>query len=143
MNIERLILQLKDDEGFSPVAFWDREQWTYGYGCKAPGEGSTITKAKADVLLNDEVINSMKDFMDIYSDCQENINDVRAEALVNMAFNLGKTKLLKFRKMNAAIRRDDWMEAASQAASSRWYAQVGKRAWRICKELATGEKGEA
>ena len=140
MNIERLIKTIKLDEGFSPVATWDNEQFSYGYGCKAPYEGAIISEEKAYILLNDEVLNAMKDFMDIYSDCQDNINDVRAEALVNMVFNLGKTKLLKFRKMNAAIRRNDWMEAAHQAVASAWYGQVGNRAKRIVKELATGEK---
>ena len=143
MNVERLIEQLKKDEGFSPVAFWDNEQMTIGYGTKAlPGE-KLITEQDAEVRLNDEALNSMKDFVSLYDDCQELINDVRAEALTNMAFNLGKTKLLKFRKMNAAIRRNEWMEAANQARQSRWYTQVGKRAVRIVKELATGEKEEA
>ena len=143
MNIERLIGQLKKDEGFSPIAFWDNEQWTYGYGCKAPHEGATISEKDAAILLNDEALEAMKDFMGLYDDCQELINDVRAEALTNMAFNLGKTKLLKFRKMNAAIRRNEWMEAAKQARLSNWYMQVGKRSERIAKELATGEKETA
>jgi GH24 family phage-related lysozyme (muramidase) len=140
MNIERLITQIKEDEGFSPYAFWDNEQWTFGYGCRAPHEGATITEEKASILLSDEVLESMKDFMDLYSDCQESINDVRAEALCNMTFNLGKTKMLKFRKMNAAIRHNDWIEAAYQAQESAWYGQVGKRSQRIVKELSTGEK---
>jgi GH24 family phage-related lysozyme (muramidase) len=142
MNIDRLIAQIKEDEGFTPVATWDREQFSYGYGCRAPHEGATITEPVASVLLNDEVLSAMKDFMDIYPDCQEDINDIRAEALVNMCFNLGKTKMLKFRKMNASIERNDWMGAAHQAVASDWYRQVGNRAKRIVKELATGEKEE-
>jgi len=139
MNIERLINCIKLDEGFSPVAYWDNEQWSVGYGCRGK-EGDVITETQADILLNDEILEAMKDFIDIYSDCQDNINDVRAEALVNMTFNLGKTKMLKFRKMNAAIRRNEWMEAANQARYSIWYGQVGRRSARIVKELATGEK---
>ena len=130
---------MKEDEGFSPVAFWDREQWTFGYGCKALGEGATITEGGAESLLLDELWEAVHDFEGIYHDCLENINDVRAEALVNMTFNLGKTKMLKFRKMNAAIHRGDWMEAAYQAQDSTWFTQVGKRAQRIVKELATGK----
>lgn len=140
MDLERLIATIKGDEGFSPYAFWDNDRWSFGYGCKAPGEGSFISEPAACTILADEVSKAIKDFEDIYSDCRGNINEVRAEALCNMAFNLGKTKLLKFRKMNAAIRRNDWMEAAHQAVASAWYGQVKKRAERICKELATGEK---
>ena len=51
MNIERIIERVKQEEGFRPVAYWDRKQWTYGYGCKAPGEGATITEPEAVKLL--------------------------------------------------------------------------------------------
>ena len=140
MDVERLINTIKLDEGFSPVAYFDNDQWSFGFGCKAPYEGAMISLHDAEALLADRVQLAIRDFEDIYSDCRDNINDVRAESLVNMCFNLGKTKMIKFRKMNAAIRRNDWMEAAHQAISSAWYGQVGNRAKRIVKELATGEK---
>jgi lysozyme len=139
MDIERLIRQLKSDEGFSPVAFWDNDQWSVGFGCRGV-EGQIITEPAASALLEEEMYEAIKDFENLYADCRDQINDVRAESLVNMCFNLGKTKMIKFRKMNAAIRRNDWMEAAHQAISSAWYGQVGNRAKRIVKELATGEK---
>jgi lysozyme len=142
MNIERLISQVKQDEGFSPVAFWDNEQFTIGYGTKALPNETLIDETQAELRLTDETQEAIKDFESLYSDCRENINDVRAEALVNMCFNLGKTKMLKFRKMNAAIRRNEWYGASVEAANSKWFTQVGKRAVRICRELATGEKEE-
>jgi len=51
--------------------------------------------------------------------------------LVNMMFNLGRTRLSKFRKMNAAIARQDWNEAGKEGRDSRWYKQVGQRAERL------------
>jgi lysozyme len=140
MNRTRLIAQLQVDEGFSPVAFWDNEQFSYGFGCRAEKVGDTITEEAALELLKAEAEEAIADFEDIYAHCRFKINDVRAEALCNMAFNLGKTKLMKFRKMNAAIGRNDWLEAAYQAQESAWYGQVGNRAKRIVKELSTGEK---
>ena len=140
MNINRLIEQIKKDEGFSPVAFWDNQQPTYGYGCRAEKVGDTITEAEAENLLWDEVEEAIKDFETLYYDCRDQINDVRAEALVNMMFNLGRTKMTKFRKMNHAIELDDWKEASLQAKQSDWYYQVGNRAKRICRELLTGVK---
>ena len=140
MNINRLINQIKKDEGFTPVAFWDNQQATYGYGCKAAKVGDTITEADAENLLWDEVEEAIRDFETLYYDCRDHINDVRAEALINMMFNLGRTKLAKFRKMNAAIELDDWKEASLQAKQSYWYYQVGNRAKRIVKELLTGVK---
>jgi lysozyme len=140
MDVERLINTIKLDEGFSPIAYFDNDQWSYGFGCKAPHGGAMISLHDAEALLADRVQLAIRDFEDIYADCREKINDIRAEALCSMAFNLGKTKLLKFRKMNAAIRRNDWIEAAHQAVASDWYGQVGDRAKRIVQELATGEK---
>ena len=140
MNINRLIEQIKKDEGFSPVAFWDRKQWTYGYGCKAPRKGATITEHEAEELLWDEIEEAIKDFETLYYDCRDHINDVRAEALINMTFNMGITVMRTFRKMNAAIELDDWKEASLQAKQSDWYYQVGNRAKRICRELLTGVK---
>jgi lysozyme len=143
MDIERIINRLMQDEGFSQNAYWDNEQYSYGFGCRAPHGSAVISYKEAASLLADEVQYAIKDFESIFRDCRENINEIRAEALVNMAFNLGKTKLLKFRKMIAAIRRNDWLEAAYQAQNSAWYGQVGNRAKRIVKELATGEVADA
>ena len=55
--------------------------------------------------------------------------------LVNMMFNLGRTRLSKFRKMNAAIARQDWNEAGKEGRDSRWYKQVGNRAERLMTRM--------
>lgn len=140
MDIERILKQLEADEGFSPCAYWDNDQWSYGFGCRAPHGSAVISYKEAKSLLEEEVQTAIKDFETVFSDCRDNFNEVREEALVNMLFNLGRTKVLKFRKMLSAIRRNDWMEAAYQAQQSLWYAQVGNRAKRIVRELATGKR---
>ena len=53
------------------------------------------------------------------------------EALLNMCYNLGITRLLKFKKMLAAIEADNPDEAYAQALDSKWARQVGQRAQRI------------
>ena|SRR3990167_9070010 len=70
----------------------------------------------------------------------------RQRALLNMAFNLGETRLRAFRQMwraigNALIAGEDetwWGEAAREALDSQWAKQVGARATRIAKTLETG-----
>ena len=140
MDINRLVAQIKKDEGFHSKAYFDNDQYSYGWGCKAPGPDATISEHDAEELLWDEIEEAIKDFETLYYDCRDHINDVRAEALVNMMFNLGRTKLTKFRRMNQAIELDDWKEASLQAKQSDWYYQVGNRAKRIVKELLTGVK---
>jgi len=59
-----------------------------------------------------------------------------------MLYNLGRTRFVKFRRMIRAIDRGDWLQAAYEAQESDWYKQVGKRAERIVKEIATGKREE-
>ena len=44
----------------------------------------------------------------------------RYNALVSMAFNLGRDGLQRFSKMSAAIACNDWEKAASEALNSVW-----------------------
>lgn len=131
-----IIEQLKKDEGFSAKAYFDKDQWTFGFGCKAPGPGATITPTEAAVKLSNRVEQSIAEFYEVFKGLD--INEVRQQALVNMLFNLGEGGVLKFKMMMAAIRSGDWPEAAEHARDSLWYQQVGKRAKRICYELENG-----
>ena len=143
MQIELIVSQLKKDEGFIPVPFWDNDQWTYGYGCKAPGPFATISKEEASVTLFRRAQAAVDDFYDIYAGCV--MTERREHALVNMCFNLGETKLRKFKRMNAAVRANDWEKAADEAKHSTWFEQLSiannqkeERAERIVRELKEG-----
>lgn len=47
--------------------------------------------------------------------------------LVNMAFNLGRHRLSKFKNMVTAVNEGNWNKAADEMVDSRWYNQVGHR----------------
>ena len=53
--------------------------------------------------------------------------------LVNMCFNLGATRLSKFKNMLAACRSYNWQEMARQMEDSRWFGQVGRRSIELQK----------
>jgi len=57
------------------------------------------------------------------------------EILVNMMFNMGRTRLSKFKKMHAAILEGNWTEAAKEGRDSLWYRQVTNRADRLMERL--------
>ena len=57
------------------------------------------------------------------------------EILVNMMFNMGRTRLSKFKKMHAAILEADWKTAAREGRDSLWYRQVTNRAERLIERL--------
>jgi lysozyme len=52
--------------------------------------------------------------------------------LIDMAFNLGY-RLKSFRKMFAALKRGDFIEAAKEMLDSRWARQVGHRAEELAE----------
>ena len=65
------------------------------------------------------------------------LDPIRAEALVNMALNLGN-RLGKFKLMLAAVGAKNWPEAKRQALDSRWAEQVGHRAVELADRLEKG-----
>jgi lysozyme len=60
-------------------------------------------------------------------------------ALINMNFNLGITKMNGFKKMIAALQAKDYTTAALEALDSRWANQVHKRANDIAVMIRTGK----
>lgn len=66
------------------------------------------------------------------------LTEPRQNVVASMVFNLGLAGFKKFKKMIAAIEKEDWTEAACQMIDSRWAAQVKKRA----VDLAVMMKGE-
>jgi lysozyme len=52
-----------------------------------------------------------------------------------MMFNMGRTRLSKFKMMIAAAESGDWKESAAQGRDSRWYKQVTNRAERLMSRL--------
>ena len=61
--------------------------------------------------------------------------EVIQHVLVNMCFNLGGTRLSKFKNMLAACRKHDWAEMARQMEDSRWFGQVGRRSIELQKQV--------
>lgn len=158
MDKDRLLQQLKDDEGFTPVAKWDNKQFSYGYGCKAPCAGAKISEPAAAQLLAQHIDQAIADFNRIFSADLGKFNDVRQEAFVNLIFNMGPgakghpengglcsfTNTLGFIFNNKDV--VPWQSVANGLKASLWFRQVGSsgappgRGNRIVAEVATGEK---
>lgn len=163
MNVQRIIDQLKIDEGFIAKAKWDVKQFSYGYGCRAPNGNATISEPAAAELLAQHVQDAIFDFKDVFGHHRTKMNDVRQEAFVNMVFNMGpgSTRNPKGGGMRSFVNTlalifdhpvPDWEAVAEALRHSKWYRQVRKsgdpdgpgpelgRGERICKEIETGVK---
>lgn len=134
------------DEGFKRFPYEDRT----GASARAREGAGFITIGVGRNLeahgISDEVILMMlqedidralgsaravfKDF-----DCWD---DARQHAVISMIFNLGLGGFLKFKKLVAALRDENWGGAADEAEDSRWYEQVKGRGKRIVKLLREG-----
>ena len=73
------------------------------------------------------------------------LDETRRAVVLNMAFNLGKPTLLKFKKFIGALSDDDYetaskeMVTGSNGGESKWASQVGKRAYELADQMRTGE----
>ena len=70
------------------------------------------------------------------------LNEARQMCLVDMGFNLGIPRLMKFKRMWEAIEREDFEWAASEMLNSRWANQVGGRADRLAKVKEDGDRSD-
>jgi len=60
-------------------------------------------------------------------------------ALINMCFNLGLTRLLGFKKMIKALEEKNYTKAALEALDSKWARQVPERAKDIAVQIRETE----
>ena len=137
-----LIDSIKLGEGFSATAYrCPTGRLTIGFGrCVDPDEpGTGITEAEAEMLLSNDLERfEVAAQRVVGDDTWSLLNQVRREALIEMAFNMGAGNLARFRRMLAALGEEAYAVAADEALSSRWAEQVGQRADRIADRIRTG-----
>ena len=132
MDKEQLVRDLIRDEGLKLEAYHDSKgHLTIGIGRLIdPGLGGRISKSEAMFMLTND-LEAIEKELDAKLDWWRELPDQVQRALFNMTFNLGFPRLSGFKKMLAALRVEDFEEAANQALDSLWARQVGLRARRI------------
>jgi lysozyme len=111
---------------------------TIGIGRNLDDRG--ISKAEAAVMFQNDLDGAVAE-LDRALPWWRELNAVRQEVLINMAFNLGMPGLLKFVNTLAAVQRGDYERAAKGMRVSLWARQVGSRAERLAREMETGTLG--
>lgn len=145
LTLQTLIADLRRDEGVRSMPYLDTEGVRtvgVGHNCQTKPLPNAWTYPLTDVqisyLLSDDIANMLED-LDHALPWWLNLNNERQLVLANMAFNLGITKLLLFRKALLAMRRGDYGEAADEMLNSKWAAQVKGRATRLAQKMRTGQ----
>ncbi len=142
MNYKVLSEQLIRHEGLRLKPYLDTVGKTsIGFGRNLSDMG--ITGTEAVFLLRNDIDNAYWDVMDVFGrDVFDGLGEVRQGVLINMLFNLGRPRFLTFVKMIAAVKKDDFEEAARQMKDSRWYRQVGCRAIELVWQMRHNEFGD-
>lgn len=137
--MEQLIEMLKIHEGVAYHAYkCTADKITIGVGRNIDSNGGLgLSDEEIDYLLTNDIMRCYKELgtFQWFVGLDEN----RQFAIVDMCFNLGLTRLLKFKNMISALQQEDWEEASAQALDSAWATQVGNRAQKIATILRTGE----
>jgi lysozyme len=111
-------------------------KWTIGVGRNISDNG--ITMREALFLLSNDIDTAVEDARALL-DCWDDLDDVRQMVIVDMAFNLGRSRLAEFRRMLAAVEQRRYERAADEMVDSKWYRQVGSRGARLESMMRTGE----
>lgn len=140
MSISNVKDQLKRDEGWSPCAYTDSEGYTtVGYGFMIDRrKGGRIPRDVADYWLDYE-INLVRQELEVLMDWVPQLDAVRQDVLVNMAYNMGVGNLLKFKKTLMYVKAGLFSNAAREMLNSRWAVQVKGRATRLSEQMRTGK----
>ena len=142
MTTDRLLEMLKRHEGVEKFAYrCSDNKITIGVGRNIDKEGGLgLDDDEIDYLLENDIDRVVSELDNEY-EWFSGLNEARQDAMVDISFNLGQTRLRAFKKALAAMSEGDWSEAADQFMDSRWSGQVGNRAKELTKMIRTGQYG--
>ena len=138
MNIELCKAEIKRHEGEVLEIYNDSLGYkTLGVGhlCQ-PNDpeyswevGTSVSQEVVDMYYEDDFDKHYKEAIHVFGSEEdfEKLPEVIQRVLVNMCFNLGGSRLSKFRNMLQACREHDWNRMAAEMQDSRWFTQVGRR----------------
>ena len=143
MNLYKLREELERDEGVKYEVYLDHLGYpTFGIGHLITDNDPEYGASLGTKIYNDRVQEAFEtDIETVLSDCErlyvqfEHLPEEVQLIIANMMFNMGYTRLSKFKGMKRGVDNRDWNEAADEMVDSRWYKQVTKRANRLVERM--------
>ena len=134
-----LIEQIKEDlvrhEGYVTEIYLDSENLpTFGIGHLVTENdmehtwpvGTPVTDERILQVFHDDCNAACTDASALFLNFSSHPENVQ-RVLVNMAFNLGRSRLGKFKNMITAVNEGNYSKAADEMVDSKWYRQVKRR----------------
>ena len=145
MDRQSVYEQLKIDEGVEYEIYKDHLGYpTFGVGhlvLKSDPEygadvGTPVSDDRVRECFERDLDTSVSECVALYGEQFEQWPGEVQEILVNMMFNMGRTRLGKFKNFRKALEAQDWKQASMEGKDSLWYRQVTNRADRLMERLS-------
>jgi GH24 family phage-related lysozyme (muramidase) len=133
--------RIKEHEGFRDTMYSDSLGFaTIGYGhLVLPSdhfvEGQPYPKEQLEDLFDMDFNQALQSADDLLREIES--NHIIRGVICEMCFQLGKPRVMKFKKMWQALKDKDYEEAANQMIDSAWHKQTTSR----CESLASVMRG--
>ena len=143
MNLDRLREELEIDEGCKYEIYLDHLGYpTFGIGHLITENdpeygwevGASIDTVRVHETFELDIEGVLSDCSKLYSDF-EDLPEEAQRVIANMMFNMGYTRLSKFKNMKLSVDDRNWDIAADEMVDSRWYYQVPNRAKRLVERM--------
>ncbi len=143
MNIELLREQLEIDEGVKYEIYNDHLGYaTFGVGHLVLDTdpeygqeiGTSVSESRVIEAFEQDCENVLQDCYILYKDFDD-LPEEAQQVIANMMFNMGRTRLSKFKGMKRGVDARDWNTAADEMVDSIWYKQVTNRADRLVERI--------
>ena len=116
--------------------------WTLGIGRNVDVNGGLgLSEDEVNYLLENDIARVIKELSLEYSWFND-LDDVRRDAMIDISFNLGATKLRKFVLALDAMEKADYKSASEEFLDSEWSRTVKGRSVELASMIATGEYPE-
>tara|TARA_B100000780_G_C20934667_1_gene372633 strand:- start:116 stop:532 length:417 start_codon:yes stop_codon:yes gene_type:complete len=137
--MSKLIEMLKLHEGVrSKVYVCSAGYETIGVGRNIAESGLGLSDDEVEYLLANDIARVRQELTNEY-DWFDDLDDVRQDAMIDISFNLGQTRLRLFKNSLNAMRSGYYRAAANEFMDSRWADQVGQRAKTLTDMIRTGK----
>lgn len=104
------------------------------HGLREAVLGGKLTNEECDAVFAISYRRAKQDCLSLYPELQT-YPEIVQDILIDLSFNLGRSKFSEFRKFQLAIKRREWYDAANELENSRWYSQTGNRAKHHARKL--------
>jgi len=113
--------------------------WTLGIGRNVDVNGGLgLSEDEVNYLLENDIERVIKELSTEFGWFAD-LDDVRRDAMIDISFNLGATKLRKFVLALDAMAKADYKSASEEFLDSDWSRTVKGRSIELAKMIATGE----